>query len=61
MIETLGSRPHDIIYDPFCGSGTTLIAAEITRRKWIGSELSPEYHKIAEERIKRELHQLKLF
>jgi len=58
---TLGSRPDDIIYDPFCGSGTTLIAAEITRRKWIGSELSPEYHKIAEERIKRELHQLKLF
>lgn len=58
---TLGSRPGDIIYDPFAGSGTTLIAAEITRRKWIGSELSPEYHKIAEERIKRELHQLKLF
>lgn len=58
---TLGSRPHDIIYDPFCGSGTTLISAEITRRKWIGSEISKEYHKIAEERIKRELHQLKLF
>jgi len=58
---TLGSRPDDIIYDPFCGSGTTLISAEITRRKWIGSEISKEYHKIAEERIKRELHQLKLF
>jgi DNA modification methylase len=32
-----------IIYDPFLGSGTTLIAAEMTGRKCFGMELSPEY------------------
>jgi DNA modification methylase len=37
------SRPGDIIYDPFLGSGTTLIAAEMTGRVCVGLELSPVY------------------
>lgn len=37
------SDPGDWVYDPFCGSGTTIIAAEQTGRKCIGVELSPTY------------------
>lgn len=33
----------DAVYDPFVGSGTTLIAAEMTGRKCFAIELSPEY------------------
>ncbi len=42
----------DIVLDPFLGSGTTAVAAVELKRKFIGIELSPEYCKIAEERIK---------
>lgn len=42
---------NDIVLDPFTGSGTTLCAAEIGRRRWIGIELSESYCKIAEERV----------
>ena len=34
---------HDLIYDPFLGSGITVIAAENTSRAVYGCELSPEY------------------
>ena len=37
------SEKSDIIYDPFCGSGTTLIAAEQLERTCYGVEISPAY------------------
>ena len=37
------SRPGELIYDPFLGSGTSLIAAEMTGRVCRGLELSPAY------------------
>jgi DNA modification methylase len=37
------SRPGQLIYDPFLGSGTSLIAAEMTGRICCGLELSPAY------------------
>ena len=37
------SKPEDIILDCFGGSGTTLIAAEITGRRCLMMELSPDY------------------
>lgn len=37
--------------DPFMGSGTTAIAAEACGRSWVGIEVSPEYCKLANERI----------
>lgn len=37
------SAAGDAVYDPFCGSGTTIIAAEMTGRKCFAIELSPAY------------------
>ena len=48
---TMGSRENDIVLDPFAGSATTCIAAKMLNRKYIGIEISPEYHKIAVRRL----------
>ena len=37
------SDPGDVIFDPFMGSGTTLIAAEKNGRRGFGCEISPRY------------------
>ncbi|MDD5387764.1 MAG: site-specific DNA-methyltransferase [Gallionellaceae bacterium] len=38
-IVTMASDPGSLVLDPFGGSGTTYVAAELTGRRWIGSEL----------------------
>ena len=45
------SYKNDIVLDPFAGSATTCVAAEILDRRWIGIELSPNYAQIAIDRI----------
>jgi DNA modification methylase len=45
------TKPGDLVVDPFCGSGTTGIACNITDRRFIGIEIDPHYAKIAEERV----------
>lgn len=47
------SNENDIVYDPFTGAGTTLKMALINKRQFIGSEISTEYCKIAEQRIEK--------
>ena len=42
----------DVVLDPFCGSGTTLVAAARTGRHGIGVDTDPEYVAIANERAK---------
>ena len=46
------SNENDLVYDPFMGSGTTAKMAMLNNRKYIGSEISEEYCKIIETRIK---------
>ena len=41
-----------LVVDPFCGGGTTAVAAKQAGRKWITCELDPEYAAIATQRIK---------
>jgi site-specific DNA-methyltransferase (adenine-specific) len=38
-IISMTSDPGSLVLDPFGGSGTTFVAAELTGRRWIGSEL----------------------
>lgn len=38
-IISMASDPGSLVLDPFGGSGTTFVAAELTGRRWIGSEL----------------------
>ncbi|HFF6210727.1 TPA: site-specific DNA-methyltransferase [Stenotrophomonas maltophilia] len=46
-----GSRPDDIVLDPFLGSGTTGMVALQEGRGFVGIELKPEYAALARERI----------
>jgi len=45
------SNEGDLVYDPFMGSGTTAKMSLLNGRNFIGSEISEEYCRIAEERI----------
>jgi site-specific DNA-methyltransferase (adenine-specific) len=38
-VVAMASDPGSLVLDPFGGSGTTFVAAELTGRRWIGSEL----------------------
>ena len=35
------SRKGDLVFDPFCGGGTTLVAAEELERQWAGVDIEP--------------------
>lgn len=50
----------DIILDPFMGSGQTAIAAKKLGRRYVGYDVSKEYCKLAEERIRNEFAQKNL-
>ena len=45
------SATGDVVYDPFMGAGTTAVVCEEMGRKWIGSEINPEYVEIALDRV----------
>jgi len=47
------SNEGDLVYDPFMGSGTTAKMSILNNRNWVGSEISSEYCKIIEERVKK--------
>lgn len=52
-IVACASPENGVVYDPFMGSGTTALATleEQGNRSYIGSEISEEYCKMAEQRI----------
>jgi site-specific DNA-methyltransferase (adenine-specific) len=50
-----GSKPGDVILDPFCGSGTTGLVAMRYQRDFVGIELNPDYARMAERRIGDEI------
>ena len=46
-----GSRPGDIVLDPFMGSGTTAAVALQHGRQYLGCELNPAYQPLQDARI----------
>lgn len=48
-----GSRPGDIVLDPFMGSGTTAAVAIQHGRQYLGCELNQEYGPLQQERISK--------
>jgi site-specific DNA-methyltransferase (adenine-specific) len=50
------SDPNDTVLDPFSGSGTTLVVAEQSGRRWLGCEINPEYNQWAIARLQATRH-----
>jgi len=53
FIERLSNKKTELIYDPFTGSGTTLIACEQLGRTCYGMEISPQYCQVIIDRWER--------
>lgn len=56
----LSTQPGDLVLDPFCGSGTTGVAALRMGRRFIGIEREPHYAAVARERLAAETQGLTL-
>lgn len=48
----VSSNPGDLVLDPFMGSGTTAVASKALGRRFVGFELSREYVRMAEQRLR---------
>ena len=46
-VVSLFSYVDDVVLDPFCGSGTTRVAAQGLGRRWVGVEMVREYVRVA--------------
>lgn len=51
----LTTDKDDIVLDPFLGSGTTAVSCKNLGRKFIGIDISPEYVKVAEDRLRQDV------
>ena len=49
----IGATNAEVVLDPFIGSGSTAIAAELNHRDWVGIDVSAEYCQKAKARIKK--------
>ncbi len=53
ILISLVTTENQIVLDPFCGCGTTLVAAEKLNRQYIGFEINPEYYKNISLRLRK--------
>jgi len=51
-IYSIMDEKKGVVIDPYCGSGTTLVAAKILKHDFIGIEISQEYVHLAEKRLR---------
>jgi site-specific DNA-methyltransferase (adenine-specific) len=56
------SRPGDLVFDPFCGAGTTCKMALLNDRRYLGMEIHKRYQESADKRMNdaRPKHRLRL-
>lgn len=52
ILSILDKSKNKIVIDPYCGSGTTLVAAKILGHRFIGIDISDSYAKLSEDRIR---------
>jgi len=52
------SNEGDLVFDPMCGSGTTLKMAATYKRHFLGCDISEEYCRIAERRVANAVQQI---
>ena len=45
------SNPGDLVFDPFCGSGTVPVVCQRLGRRFIACEINADYSRMAEERV----------
>ena len=48
------SNEDNVVFDPFCGCATTLVAADRLHRQWIGIDISSKAIELVEYRIKKD-------
>ncbi|MDR2425833.1 MAG: DNA adenine methylase [Endomicrobium sp.] len=53
QIIKIASNKGDTVLDPFCGSGTTLVAAKLLGRNYIGIDISPDAVELTEKRLEK--------
>ena len=53
-IITASSNPGDMVFDPFCGCATTLVAADRLGRSWVGCDISEKAAELVVQRIKHD-------
>ena len=50
------TKEGDLVLDPYCGSGTTLVVANMLGRKYIGFDLNQKFIEMTQQRLKMEKH-----
>lgn len=51
LVKLFTTGGEDLVLDPFAGSGTSLLAAKLLGRRWVGFERDPVAHGVAMERL----------
>jgi modification methylase len=52
IFSVMDEKKGGLVIDPYCGSGTTLVAAKILGHNFIGIDISKEYVEFSEKRLK---------
>ena len=50
-VLALATQEGDLVFDPFCGNGTTLVAAKLMKRRYFGMDLSSKAIQLAQHRL----------
>lgn len=61
IYSVMDEKKNGLVIDPYCGSGTTLVAAKIFGYNFIGIDISQEYCKLAQERLRNYKNEEKNF
>lgn len=54
-IVRASSNPNDMVFDPFCGCATTLVAADRLQRQWAGIDISSQAVTLVKKRLKKDM------